>query len=155
MPVEMGRAAAPAAFSLLLVLALAACDGAAERSAAEAASADSATLASEAVDESEIPVPQPGDPSAVGVRLREYQIDLSKDTVPAGMTRFQIVNGGTTSHMFIIRGGDDSHATPHLVPGEETVLELALEPGEYRVLCDVRDEYSHLSEGMYRDIVVR
>lgn len=151
-------ALARAFVAALLPLVLAACNSGGETARDEggaiAGSPTVAAPADPAAEDGLVPLPQPAGEGAVGVRLVEYRIDLTRDTVTAGPHRFHVVNAGTTSHMFIVRDQDNYSATQHLAPGDSTVLEVVLEPGEYNVLCDVRDEYSHLSEGMFRALVV-
>lgn len=137
-----------------LLLLLGGCDGGTDAPIGEAAPAAEAVPAEED-DQNLAPIPQPAGENAVGVRIHEYEIGLTRDTVPAGRLRFHVLNAGTTSHMFIVRNSDVYEATPHLVPGDSTVLEAELEPGEYNVLCAVRDEFDHISEGERRSLVVR
>lgn len=151
MPSPYLRSAVSAATLLLLLVG---CDGGAETPIVEVAPASEGGVA-EDDDQNLAPIPQPQGEDAVGVRIHEYEIGLTRDTVPAGRLRFHVLNAGTTSHMFIVRNEEVYEATPHLVPGDSTVLEAELEPGEYNVLCAVRDEFDHISEGERRSLVVR
>ena len=145
------RSAVSAATLLLL---LGGCDGGSDTAVVETEQAAEAPSAEED-DQDLAPIPQPAGENAVGVRIHEYEIGLTRDTVPAGRLRFHVLNAGTTIHMFIIRNADFYEATAHLVPGDSTILETELEPGEYNVLCAVRDEFDHISEGERRNLVVR
>ena len=133
---------------------LSGCDSGAETPAVEAAPAAEPDSDAEASN-ARLPLPRPTGEDAIGARVYEYSIDLTRDTIDAGTVRFHVVNAGTTAHMFIVRDDDSYFATPHLVPGDSTILEIELPRGDYHVLCAVRDEFDHISEGERRDFVVR
>lgn len=100
-------------------------------------------------------LPGPQGENAVGARIYEYEIEITRDTAEAGEIEFHVVNAGTTEHWLIVRGEDEFFATPHLMPGEAAILRVTLEPGEYQLVCTIRDEFDHISEGERRDFVVR
>jgi hypothetical protein len=102
-----------------------------------------------------LPLPMPTGERQVGARLYEYAIDLTRDTVPAGEIEFHVVNAGTTAHLLMVRSDEVFSATPHLEPGDTAVLRVTLPPGEHTVICIVRDEYDHPSEGMVRRIIAQ
>jgi hypothetical protein len=102
-----------------------------------------------------IPLPRPEGERAVGARIWEYQIEVTEDTVPAGDIEFHVVNAGTTEHWFIVRTDELFEGTPHLLPGDSAVLRVNLEPGEYTLVCTIRDEFDHISEGERESFVVR
>lgn len=102
-----------------------------------------------------LPIPQPEGAGAVGARLREYRIELTRDTVPAGEVEFHVINSGTTAHWLIVRDDTLFVGTPHLQPGDSAILRVDLSPGEYNLVCTIRDEFDHISEGMRNTIVVR
>lgn len=102
-----------------------------------------------------IPLPRPTGDRQIGVRLREYRIEMTRDTISAGEVEFQVVNAGTTMHLFVVRKSDYYEITPHLLPGESNVLKVRMEPGDYQILCTVRDEFDHYSEGMNGHLIVQ
>jgi hypothetical protein len=101
------------------------------------------------------PMPEVTGENQVGARLYQYRIELTADTVPAGEVEFHVVNAGTTEHMLMVRSETVFASTAHLEPGETAVLRVDIPPGEHTVICIVRDEYDHPSEGMIRRIVAR
>lgn len=102
-----------------------------------------------------LPIPQPTGENEVGARIREYTIDLTTDTVAAGRIVFHVLNSGRTTHHLMVRNEENSSATQHILPGDSATLEVTLAPGTYTVLCTVRDEFDHISEGERRPFVVR
>ncbi|HUE95580.1 MAG TPA: hypothetical protein VMN39_02925 [Longimicrobiaceae bacterium] len=158
MPNSRSARAGYTILSLFTVLLLAACDGDGRMPGIEAAPLSEpapGTATETAAESGLLALPRPAGQNEVGVRLHEYEIDMTRDSVAAGDLRFHVLNAGTTSHMFIVRNADTYFATPHLVPGDSTLLEVSLEPGEYRVICAIRDEYDHISEGMRGTLLVR
>ncbi len=102
-----------------------------------------------------IPLPRPTGDRQIGVRLSEYQIEMTKETVPAGEIEFQIVNAGKDMHYLMVNSAEVYSISRHLQPGDTTVMRVQLEPGEYDYLCGIRDEFHHYNEGMRGHIVVR
>jgi plastocyanin len=139
---------------------LSACSG--DRTEAEAgseAAAPASTVADTALpqgtDHPLLPVPEPTGENEVGARIREYTIDLTTDTVSAGEIVFHVLNSGKTTHHLMIRNQETSSATQHILPGDSATLTVTLAAGEYTVLCTVRDEFDHISEGERRPFIVR
>ncbi|MEX2584257.1 MAG: hypothetical protein WD766_13370 [Gemmatimonadota bacterium] len=100
------------------------------------------------------PLPQPAGERAVGARIWEYRIELTRDTVQAGEVEFHVVNAGTDEHWLIVRNAEFFDGTPHLFPGDSAVLHVVLEPGDYTIVCTIRDEFDHISEGERVSFVV-
>jgi plastocyanin len=103
----------------------------------------------------QLSLPRPTGERQIGARLLEYRIELTRDTVPPGEVEFHVVNAGTTTHYLLLRGGEAFASTQHLPPGDSAVLSVFLAPGEYQLVCTIRDETDHISEGMRRQLVVR
>lgn len=97
-----------------------------------------------------LPIPEPTGPGEVGVRLREYRIEMTTTTVPAGEVTFHVLNSGKTMHTLVIRKSETGEfsSTPQITPGDSALLTMDLAPGEYDYVCMIRDEYDHYSEGM-------
>lgn len=134
-----------------VVVMLTACGGG-DSSASEAVAAETQT---EAPPEHQLaPIPQPEGEHQFGARVSEYQIDLNTHTIPAGQSTFHILNAGQTAHLFIVRSDDLYFATPHIAPGDSATLDVDLPPGEYHVVCSVRDEFDHISEGERETLIV-
>ena len=148
------RTLVPIAFAVLLFLP--ACGDAAEEPAPAAQSPAATTqVAERAANRPLLPLPQPEGERAVGARVWEYQIEVTRNEVPAGPVEFHVVNAGTTEHWFIVRDDALFEGTPHLLPGDSAVLRVELEPGEYRLVCTIRDEFDHISEGEVTPFFVR
>lgn len=146
--------------ALLLLLLIAGCDSGEARTEALVAATDDRPLVPAVADGAnadpgDLPLPQPPNENQIGVRLSEYTIEMTKETLPAGELEFHVVNAGTTIHYLLIRSDEVYEMTRHLPPGESDTLRITLEPGEYQYLCTIRDEYDHYSEGMRGHIVVQ
>jgi plastocyanin len=90
---------------------------------------------------------------SINVRLTEFKVELSRDTVPAGNVTFQVTNAGTMTHGFFVRGDDVEKGTRDLPAREAATLTLRLKPGTYEVYCPVSD-LSHRTAGMTKNLVV-
>jgi hypothetical protein len=98
---------------------------------------------------------QAANAAVVDVTLTEYEIGLSRDSVPAGTITFNIRNGGTVPHAFRIFRGDDEWETDAYDPGESISMSIALEPGTYNIHCPVTEgATSHTQRGMQRTLRV-
>jgi hypothetical protein len=84
--------------------------------------------------------PQPT-PRLVQVTLAEYTIKMPH-TLPPGLTRFEVTNGGNRAHYLEIeRRGTDVMFGLNMLPGNTKSVEIILEAGQYRVWCPFnRDE---------------
>lgn len=90
----------------------------------------------------------------VAVRLVEWAVEISSDTVPAGEITFQVMNSGTMNHAFEVEGQGVEEETPIVQPGGTATLTVSLEPGTYELYCPVQDEYDHKQQGMTNTLVV-
>jgi plastocyanin len=90
---------------------------------------------------------------SINVRLSEWRVDLSRDTVPTGSVTFQVTNAGTMTHRLFIRGEGVEKGTRDIAAREAASLTVTLKPGTYEVYCPVSD-LSHRSAGMTRNLVV-
>jgi plastocyanin len=143
--------------ALTALVVLTACSGDAEEAPEVAATATEAISETELPQGTEhplLPLPQPTGENEIGARIREYTIDLTTDTASAGEIVFHVLNSGRTTHHLMIRNEETSSATQHILPGDSATLTVTLEPGTYTVLCTVRDEFDHISEGERRPFVV-
>jgi plastocyanin len=90
----------------------------------------------------------------VAVRLVEWAVEISADTVPAGEITFQVMNSGTLNHAFEVEGQGVEEETPIVQPGGTATLTVTLEPGTYQLYCPVQAEYNHEQQGMTNTLVV-
>ena len=83
------------------------------------------------------PAAHPGDVNDVIVTLTDYRIALPT-TIPAGKTKFKIINHGKTSHSLKLEGnGIEKKLWITLKPGQNATLDADLTPGSYNVYCPV------------------
>lgn len=103
------------------------------------------------------PLPEPT-PTAEPVQvadlvLVEWLIDMPAE-VRAGQINFVVTNAGADAHSLVIEGQGLVFELPRpLDPGEATILEANLPPGEYVVYCPVGDG-EHRAEGMEGTLTV-
>lgn len=91
---------------------------------------------------------------SVGVRLADREIDIARDTVPAGEILFQVMNTGAVRHALAVTGPGLREETPPIDPGGLGTLTLRLEPGTYALYCPIVDEHDHAGRGMRMELVV-
>jgi plastocyanin len=89
----------------------------------------------------------------VVVKLSEWKVDLSRDTVKAGRVTFQITNEGSMLHALHIRGDSVDKGAREMQKREAGNLVVTLKPGTYEVFCPLADN-SHKLAGMTRKLVV-
>ena len=90
---------------------------------------------------------------AVTVKLSEWKIDLSRDTVRAGTTTFRVTNAGTITHMFYVRGEGVDKGTREIPVKQSASLAVQLKVGTYEIFCPMSDD-SHKLAGMKRTLTV-
>lgn len=96
-----------------------------------------------------------GAEDAIVVRLREYAIDLERDTLPAGDVTFQVVNAGAVIHALEVEGPGVDEESARVHPGGTTTLSVKLRPGTYELTCPDDEAGRDDSElGMRRTLVV-
>ncbi|MGE5595218.1 MAG: heavy metal translocating P-type ATPase, partial [Hyphomicrobiales bacterium] len=117
---------------------------------------------------------EPLAPNEVRVELKNWELDLSRDSIAAGRVTFKAVHAEDHGHggdepgeihdLVVLRKAPDGSMelvgrTDQLAMGEEAQLTLDLAPGEYELICDVVEEFdgetiSHTNEGMRADFSV-
>jgi uncharacterized cupredoxin-like copper-binding protein len=115
-----------------------------------------------AMDTTPAGTPAPPSPAAIAddqtrvisVELREWAVELSRDTVPAGEMTFQAMNAGTMEHALEVEGQGVEQETEHIAPGGTATLTVRLRPGTYEVYCPVVGQYDHQAQGMTTTLVV-
>lgn len=121
----------------------------------ETAERGETTLPEPGVVEDEAPL-TPTQPGAVAVRLTEWDLQVSSDTVPAGETVFEITNAGTVPHAFEVEGQGMEEETENLQPGANTTLTVDLQRGRYVLYCPVvANNVNHQDEGMTTTLYVQ
>ena len=89
----------------------------------------------------------PRDPAAVTVKMSEWKIMLSQETVSPGAVAFTVTNAGTIPHAFEVEGQGIERKTDVIQPGSSATLTVTLKPGTYEVYCPVGED-SHKKLGM-------
>jgi hypothetical protein len=88
-----------------------------------------------------------GEPQAVEVSLTDFAIAMPNE-LPAGATRFHIVNNGGVQHSFVLEGaGTRKQLANPIQPGQASFLNVDLTPGDYTIFCPVGDG-AHRAKGM-------
>jgi len=109
----------------------------------------------------------------VRVELTNFKIGVSRDTISAGDVNLLVEHAGAHGHtggvgmnhdLVVLRLNDDGTSemiarTGMLMIGDTETLQVTLQPGRYRFLCDVVEDYEghqivHSVEGMQRDFTV-
>ena len=90
----------------------------------------------------------------VQVTLKEWAIEPKTLEVNAGKVRFDVTNSGQFTHDFVIlKDGNELAKTPTFRQADGTqVLEVDLQPGTYKVLCDIQ---GHADRGMQGELIVK
>ncbi len=87
----------------------------------------------------------------IEVMLVDGEIQMP-DTLAAGMYMFDVTNDGELPHNFEIEGqGMEAALDEDLQPGENGMLSVELEAGDYEVYCPVGD---HAEQGMQMTLTV-
>lgn len=93
-------------------------------------------------------------PTRVRVVAEEYDLTLSRGSVPNKKVRITLINAGGLSHNLRLRknGGTRTFAIPATPPGERTTRMFRLSPGRYSVWCSIGN---HRALGMQATLRAR
>ncbi|HVH09225.1 MAG TPA: cupredoxin domain-containing protein [Gemmatimonadales bacterium] len=91
--------------------------------------------------------PRPDAPTQIAVRLSEWKVELSQQTIRAGTVRFAVTNTGSIPHGFEVEGAGIEREIETIAPGGSDTLTLTLKSGTYEVYCPVGGD-SHKKLGM-------
>jgi hypothetical protein len=95
-------------------------------------------------------------PGNLVVTLSEWQVGLSRDTIPAGEVSMQIMNRGAEAHRLEVEGGGLEWVSDSLAPNAETLARVHLASGTYAVYCPIESTHGvHRQLGMIDTLVVR
>lgn len=113
-----------------------------------------------------------GGPSSVTGEVKEWEVVVDKDSVPAGEVTFTITNNGTIEHEFLVVKTDlavgeipveGDHFSENLesisvideigeyAAGTTEALTVTLEPGSYQLVCNIP---AHYQAGMHTGFTV-
>ena len=87
------------------------------------------------------------EPATVNVRLSEWSVELSQQTIAAGPVTFVVTNTGQVPHAIEVEGQGIEKEIETIQPGATDTLSLNLKPGGYEVYCPVGNG-SHKKLGM-------
>ncbi|HEV8338706.1 MAG TPA: cupredoxin domain-containing protein [bacterium] len=93
--------------------------------------------------------PPPAGASTVSVTESEFKFDPKAMTAKAGQVTFQIKNGGSVEHNFIVEGS--SIKVEGIQPGQTKDVSTTLKAGSYKVLCTIP---GHQEAGMTGTLTV-
>jgi plastocyanin len=147
-----------AALAALTSVALVACGGEASSTSQPQAAATNPPAVTAPADTGSTADDAPaasGDVQEVSVTLKEWAIEPSTIEVNAGMVRFNVQNTGQFSHNMAFQiEGEGTVAKTKNFKGTEgpQVLEVELEPGTYKMLCDI---IGHPEQGMVGTLTVK
>lgn len=120
----------------------------------------------------ETAVEESSGPSSVTGEVTEWEVNVDKDSVPAGEVTFTITNNGTIEHEFLVvktdlAAGeipvDGDHFSENLdsisvideigeyAAGTTEALTVTLEPGNYQLVCNIP---AHYQAGMFTGFIV-
>jgi plastocyanin len=89
----------------------------------------------------------------VEVVEREYSVKLAGGaTLGAGDQTFDVANEGKIPHDLAVEGAGAEKKTPLIDPGDKARLDVALNPGKYKLYCTVP---GHEQLGMKTEVTVR
>ena len=116
------------------------------------ASAAPAAIAQSAADATEVlPSGTRAEDRDIGVSLTEWTVGPSRAKVPTGQLRFLAENTGQTAHALRIAGNGIDVSTDNVAPGESSTVNVALPPGDYRLICPIP---GHAQQGMTATLTV-
>jgi uncharacterized cupredoxin-like copper-binding protein len=105
---------------------------------------------------------QAGKATVVHVKLTEYKVEMDKNSIPAGLVRFEIKNAGTTILEIVLEpasvvdkpfeaNGKASEAE-NIQPGQSATLEWTINDfGQYQLGCHTP---GHYEQGMFENFTV-
>jgi uncharacterized cupredoxin-like copper-binding protein len=112
--------------------------------------------------------PTPATSGKVGVSLKEFKVIPTASQAPAGHVTFNVHNGGTATHEFVVlrtdkpagsllegaRADESGNVgeTGDLKAGASKSLALNLKPGHYALICNLP---GHYAAGQHTDFTVR
>lgn len=95
------------------------------------------------------PVTAPAGASSVDVTLAEWSVQLSRDSIPAGLISFRVRNTGTMPHRLEVEGNGEEIETEDLAAGSEITMTMNLAAGTYELYCPIEaDGPDHDERGM-------
>ena len=100
----------------------------------------------------------PGDVPRVQVTMKEWSMEVSRDTVPAGTVIFDFVNAGTEEHELEVELAEREFEAGEVGPGVKGSMTTTLTPGTWIVYCPLSTPSangSHKIKGQHTTIVVK
>lgn len=105
-------------------------------------------LAACARQQAQPPAPAPAAEGQIAITENEWAIQPKEITAKAGKVTFVIKNEGAVEHNFVIEGVGE---VDKIAPGETKQLEVTLQPGTYKVVCNLP---GHQEAGMEATLTV-
>jgi plastocyanin len=98
------------------------------------------------------------DTPRVQVTMKEWTMEISRDTVPAGTVIFDFVNAGTEEHELEVELGDREWEAGEVGPGGKGSMPTTLTPGTWIIYCPLASPSAngaHKIRGQQTTIVVK
>ena len=92
-------------------------------------------------------------PATVTVRLSEWSVQLSQQSIAPGLVTFVVTNSGKIPHAIEVEGGGIEKELEEIQPGATDTLAVTLKPGRYEIYCPVGSG-SHKKLGMTTRLMV-
>ena len=93
-----------------------------------------------------------GGGESVDISETEFKLDPSDPTAKAGSVTFAVSNDGGTVHDLEIQGNGVEESTDPIESGASDELTVDLEPGTYKIYCNIGD---HEAQGMVGELTVQ
>ncbi|MDR7435062.1 MAG: cupredoxin domain-containing protein [Armatimonadota bacterium] len=105
-------------------------------------------LAACARQQAQPPAPAPSAAGEIAITENEWSIQPKEIRAKPGKVTFVIKNQGAVEHNFVIEGVGE---VDKIAPGETKKLEVTLQPGTYKVVCNLP---GHQEAGMEATLTV-
>lgn len=92
-------------------------------------------------------------PATVEVRLSEWSVELSQQTIAPGVVTFVVTNSGQIPHAIEVEGAGIETELEEIQPGATDTLVVSLQAGRYEIYCPVGSG-SHKKLGMTTGLTV-
>jgi len=150
-----GSSIRPASLLLAAIVLSSACQ---DRDSEAGASRDDSSASAPPAVSPTTPGSSRTDSTHVQVVMKEWSMEVSRDTVLAGTVIFDFVNSGTEDHELEVEMGDKEWEAGEVGPGARGSMTTTLTPGTWVVYCPGSSPSAggaHKARGQQRTLVVK